>query len=325
MPLENDARLGCALVAIVGPTASGKTALALRLAQALHGEIVSADSRQVYRGMDIGSAKPTAAEQALAPHHLLDVVAPTHALTLAEYRDLAKQAIADIQRRGRLPLLVGGSGQYVRAILQGWSLPAVAPNPALRAELEARARAQGAQALHARLAALDPAAAAAIDARNVRRVVRALEVCLLTGQPISQQQTRQPPPYAVWQIGLQHDAETLYRRIDVRIEAMLAQGLVAETAQVRQEVLAHGLTDDQPALTGLGYREIGRYLRGELSLEQAVAEIERNTRRFVRQQRNWFRASDPQIHWYTAEPDPYPRILADLQAWLAAIERGSQA
>lgn len=305
------------LIAVVGPTAVGKTALAIRLALALDGEIVSADSRQVYQGMDIGTAKPTAAERALAPHHLLDIAPPEQALTLAEFQTLAYAAIADIQRRGRLPLLVGGSGQYVRAVLEGWTVPAVAPDLELRARLEAEANRLGAAALHAQLAALDPAAAAAIDARNVRRVIRALEVCLITGQPISRLQMRQPPPYRIWQMGLTRPTADLYARLDARVDAMLAQGLVAETQRVRQRVLGLGLSADQPALTSLGYREIGQFLAGELSLDAAVVEIKRNTRRFVRQQRNWFRTSDPAIHWVEAEPDPTVRLIAEIRSWLA--------
>ena len=305
------------LIALVGPTAVGKTALAIRLALAIQGEIVSADSRQVYQGMDIGTAKPTLAERALVPHHLLDIVPPEHALTLAEFQTLAYQAIADIQRRGRVPFLVGGSGQYVRAVMEGWTVPAVAPDLDLRARLEADADRLGAAALHERLAALDPVAAAAIDARNVRRVIRALEVCLTTGQPISRLQTRQPPPYRIWQLGLTRPAVELYARLDDRVDAMMAQGLVTETARVRQRVLELGLPADQPSLTGLGYREIGQYLAGELSLDAAVTEIKRNTRRFVRQQRNWFRASDSTIHWVEADPDPTARIVTAIQSWLA--------
>lgn len=306
------------LIAVVGPTAVGKTALAIRLALALDGEIVSADSRQVYQGMDIGTAKSTAAERALVPHHLLDIAPPEQALTLAEFRDLAYQAIDDILRRGRLPFLVGGSGQYVRAVLEGWTLTAIAPDPDLRLRLEADAIRHGAAALHERLAVLDQVAAAAIDGRNVRRVIRALEVCLTSTRPISQLQTRQPPPYRVWQVGLQRPVADLYARLDARVDAMLAQGLVAEVQQVRQRVLGLGLQATQPALTGLGYREIGQYLVGDLTLDAAVVEIKRNTRRFVRQQRNWFRATNPAIHWYEAEPDPTARILAGIHGWLTA-------
>lgn len=281
------------VVAVVGPTAAGKTALSLALAQALGGEIVSADSRQIYRGMDIGTAKATAEEQARAPHHLLDIVDPDQILTLAEYQRLAYAAIADIHARGRLPLLVGGTGQYVRAVLEGWRIPEVAPQPDLRAALEAEAAVHGAEALHARLAALDPIAAGRIDPRNVRRVIRALEVCLATGRPISELQTKSPPPYVVAQIGVTRPRPELYARIDARVERMIAAGLVDEVRCLADA----GYDWDLPAMTGLGYRQIGQYLRGEITLDEAIALIKRGTRRFVQQQYNWFRPGDPAIRW----------------------------
>ncbi len=300
------------LVALVGPTAVGKTALSLHLAEVLAGEIVSADSRQVYVGMDIGTAKPTADQRARVRHHLLDVVSPDETLSVAEFQRLAYAAIAAIHGRHRLPLLVGGSGQYVRAVLEGWTVPAVAPDWELRATLAAQAATMGAPALHARLAELDPAAAAHIDARNVRRVIRALEVCLSTGQPISRLQQRHPPPYRVLQIGLTLPAEALYQRIDARIADMLAQGLVAEV----QSLFARGYAPDLPAMSGLGYREIGRYLRGEQALQPAITDLKRATRRFVRQQRNWFRLDDPKIAWFQAESDSGRAVLQYVQGWL---------
>ncbi len=281
------------VVAIVGPTAAGKTALSLALAEALRGEIVSADSRQIYRGMDIGTAKATAEQQARAPHHLLDVVDPDQILTLAEYQRLAYAAIAAIHARGRLPLLVGGTGQYVHAVLEGWCIPEVAPQPDLRAALEAEVAARGAGALHARLAALDPVAAARIDLRNVRRVIRALEVCLATGRPISELQTKSPPPYVVVQIGVTRPRPELYARIDARVDRMIAAGLVAEVRRLADA----GYGWDLPAMTGLGYRQIGQYLRGEASLDEAIALIKKGTRRFVQQQYNWFRLNDPAVWW----------------------------
>lgn len=302
------------LVVIVGPTAVGKTALSLHLARALDGEVVSADSRQVYVGMDIGTAKPTAVERARVPHHLLDVVTPDQTLSVAEYQGLAYAAIEAIQARERLPMLVGGSGQYVRAVLEGWQVPAVAPDWVLRSRLAAEAHASGAQALHARLSEVDPVAAAAIDARNVRRVIRALEVHTLTGQAISQLQRRQPPPYRVLQVGLTLPAGELYRRIDERITAMLDAGLVQEV----QTLLAAGYSPDLPAMSGLGYREIVRFVRGEQTLDDAVTDLKRATRRFVRQQRNWFRLDDPQLTWFEAQPDPGAAIVALIQAWLKA-------
>ena len=218
------------LLVIVGPTAVGKTALSLHLAQSFDGEVVSADSRLFYRGMDVGTAKPTPEERASVPHHLIDVAAPDQTVGLAEFQEQAYAAIDDVHARGRLPLLVGGTGQYVRAVLQGWRIPRVPPDPELRAKLETQAEHEGAAQLHARLAELDPDAAARIDSRNVRRVIRALEVCLITGRPISQQQRKQPPPYRMLQIGLtmERSLDNLYRRIpsedlDLTITAMNVQ------------------------------------------------------------------------------------------------------
>lgn len=306
------------LVAIVGPTAVGKTALSLFLADALDGEIVSADSRQVYVGMDIGTAKPSPEVRARVPHHLLDVVTPAQVLSVAEFQALAYAAIEAIQARQHLPLLVGGSGQYVRAVLEGWMVPAVAPDWALRTSLAAQAEADGPLALHAYLNTLDPVAAAQIDARNVRRVIRALEVCLTTGQPISRLQQRQPPPYRVLQVGLTLPAEVHYRQIDARIAAMLDDGLVGEV----QALLDRGYGPDLPAMTGLGYREIVRYVRGEQTLEEAVSDLKRATRRFVRQQRNWFRAGDARIRWFQAQPDPAEVVSTMVREWLNTPSSG---
>ncbi len=296
------------LLAIVGPTAAGKTALSLDLAEALRGEIVSADSRQIYRGMDIGSAKATSAEQARVPHHLLDLVDPDQVLTLAEYQQLAYRAIDDIHARGRLPLLVGGSGQYVAAVLEGWRIPEVAPQPELRKRLAADAAAHGAEALHARLAALDPAAAARIDYRNVRRVIRALEVCLVTGRPISELQAKEPPPYRILRIGVTRPRPVLYERIDRRVDAMIEAGLVDEVRRLADA----GYGWDLPAMTGLGYRQMGLYLRGAATLDEAIALVKQATRRFVRQQYNWFPLSDPAIHWL----DPEQVTVAEVLDWV---------
>jgi len=216
------------LVVLVGPTGVGKTALAVQLAQALRGEIISADSRQVYRRMDIGTAKPTPEERALARHHLIDILDPDEPFSLAEFQERAYACIADVAQRDRLPMLVGGTGQYVRAVVEGWRVPRVPPDPALRAALFAEAERDGAEALYERLIALDPGAAAFVDARNVRRVVRALEVCIRSGRPFSEQRGKTPPPYRILTIGLTMERQALYRRIDRRIDDMLAQGLVDE-------------------------------------------------------------------------------------------------
>lgn len=299
------------LLVIVGPTAAGKTALSLALGQRLGGEVISADSRQIYRYMNIGTAKATPAERALAPHHLIDIVNPDEELTLAHYQALATAAIEDIWRRGRLPMLVGGTGLYIRAVVEGWTVPEVPPDAALRAALEREAALSGYEALHARLAAVDPLAAARIDARNVRRVIRALEVQQHTGAPISSLQRREPPDYGLLMLGLTLPRPALYARIDARVEAMLAQGLLEEVRWLR----AQGYGDDLPSMSGLGYRQMAQHLRGEISLEEAVALIKRHTRRFVRQQYNWFRLADERIRWLDAAHLDLPEIEAHLLRW----------
>ncbi len=273
------------LIAIVGPTAVGKTQLAIAMAQRLDGEIVSADSRQVYRQMDIGTAKPTLAERAAAPHHLVDLIEPDEAFSLATYQDLALRAIADIVVRGRMPLLVGGTGQYLAAVLEGWQIPRVPPQPDLRAALEQVAREQGNAALHARLAQVDPAAAAAIASDNVRRVVRALEVYEVTGVPISVQQTKQPPPYQIETLWLQLPRDELYARIDRRVDVMMQAGLLAEVRSLREK----GYAWELPAMSSLGYIQFRPYFEGTAMLEQCIQQLKYDTHAFVRRQGNWFR------------------------------------
>jgi tRNA dimethylallyltransferase len=301
------------VIAVVGPTAVGKTEWSLPVAEALDAEIVSVDSRQVYRGLDIGTAKPTPAERARVPHHLLDILAPDQTLGLAEFQRLARGAIAGIHARGRPALLVGGTGQYVWGLLEGWTLPAVAPDLAQRAALEAKAASGGPDALHARLAELDPAAAATIDARNVRRVVRALEVIAATGRPFSDQRRRQAPGYASCVAGLWRPRDELYARIDARVDAMLAAGLLDEV----RALAARGYDWSLPALSGVGYRQLGAYLRGDVALDAAVAEIKRATRRYVRTQANWFRRDDPRIRWFQAGRDRPEQLIAAIRAWQA--------
>jgi len=308
------------LVAVVGPTATGKTDLALRLALTFEGEIVGADSRQVYRGMDLGTAKPAAEQQAQAPHWLVDVVDPGEEFGLAPYLDLAQAALADIWSRGRLPFLVGGTGQYVWALLEGWQVPRVGPDWALRRELEERAQREGPHALHAEVAALDPETARRLDPRNVRRVVRALEVMRRTGQPLSACQTRRPPDFSWLALGLDVPTEHLYRRIDARVDAMIAEGLVDEV----QGLLARGYRPELPAMSSIGYRQVCQHLAGELSLAEAVARIKTETHRLSRHQRNWFRRADPRIHWIDASGrDPYEEAAGLVQSELTLSKGGS--
>jgi tRNA dimethylallyltransferase len=295
------------LLAIVGPTAVGKTSLAIALAQRLRGEIVSADSRQVYRFMDIGTAKPTSAERASAPHHLIDVVDPDEDFSLAVYQDLASATIADIAARGRLPLLVGGTGQYLAAVLQGWSVPRVVPQPELRAVLEREAQERGAASLHARLAEVDPVAAAGILPTNVRRIIRALEVYQVTGQPISAQQTMRAPPYRARTLWLGLPAPALYRRIDDRVDTMIAAGLLGEV----RGLLARGYGWDLPAMSGLGYREFRPFLAGESTLAEAIQRLKYDTHAFARRQQNWFRRL-PSVE---RAPVDLPDLLAKTLEW----------
>ena len=299
------------LLVIVGPTAAGKTVLALHLAGRHDGAIISADSRQIYRGMDIGTAKPTVEERRQAPHYLINIIDPDEPFGLAQFQELALEAITASHEAGRLPMLVGGTGQYVRAVVEGWGIPQVAAHPELRAELERDAERDGAAALHARLTGVDPEAAARIDARNVRRVVRAIEVYLVTGTPISILQRKHPPPFDILQVGLRRERAELYARIDARIVAMLAAGLLEEIASLR----AASYADDLPSMSGLGYRQFLDYLDGRESLESAVARVEKDTRRFVRQQANWFREDDPAIAWF--EADDWPAIERRVAEWLA--------
>ncbi len=300
------------LLVIVGPTAVGKTALSLRLAEAFDGEIVSADSRLFYRGMDIGTAKPSPEERSRIAHHLIDIADPDETVGLAQFHDRASAAITDIYRRHRLPLLVGGTGQYVRSIVEGWRIPRVPPDSALRRQLEAAAERDGAYALHARLAALDPVAAASIDARNVRRVVRALEVCETTGRPISEQRGKQTPPYRVLQIGLTMPRVDLYTRVDQRVDTMMATGLEQEV----RELVERGYGLDLPAMSGLGYVQFRANFEGRASLDEVTLDIKRSTRRFIRRQYNWFRADDPAIRWFDLSAAGADEIEREVTSWL---------
>ncbi len=302
------------LVAIVGPTAVGKTALSLRLAEQFGGEIIGADSRQVYRGMDIGTAKPTAAERARVPHHLIDLVAPDEVLTLGQYRALAYRFIEEIAGRGRLPIIVGGTGLYLKTVVEGWTIPEVEPDPHFRAELEQEAQVHGPAALHARLLAVDPAAAARVDPRNLRRVIRYLEVSASAGGPISARQGKSPPPYDILQIGLTLPREELYRRIDERVDAMLAAGLLDEV----RALVAAGYTTALPSMSGFGYRQLAEYLAGRMTLAQAIADTKKETRRFVRRQYAWYRLDDPNILWLRADARAFDHARDAVATFLSA-------
>jgi tRNA dimethylallyltransferase len=285
------------LIVIVGPTAVGKTEISIQLAGRLGGEIVSADSRLFYRGMDIGTAKPTPAERARIPHHLIDVADPDETCSLAVFQHLAADAIADIQTRHKLPFLVGGTGQYIHAVTHGWVPPATKPDDRMRDILEELAKVQGNDWLHKRLALLDPAAARLIDPRNLRRTIRALEVILSSGHRFSDQRRQSESPYRLMTIGLIRPRPELYARVDDRIEAMFAAGLLDEV----RGLLARGYSPDLPTMSAIGYRECAAVLRDEMSLEEAKVRMRRLTRDFVRRQANWFKVEDQEIQWFEAE------------------------
>lgn len=292
------------LIAIVGPTAAGKTAAAIRLARDIGAEIISADSRYLYRGLDIGTAKPSAAEMAGVPHHLIDVVGPGDDYSLALYQADAYRGIEEVLARGRVPILVGGTPLYVNAVLQGWRLPEVPPDPVFRAAMAALAAEQGHEALHRRLAEVDLAAAARIPAANVRRVIRALEIHHHTGQRMTELEGRQPPPYRVLVVGLMLSREELFARIDRRVDEQIAAGLVEEV----RRLLAAGVPPDAQAMTAIGYGEIVDYLAGRMTLPAAIDRIRYHTHRYARHQLTWLRRMEG-VHWIDPrEPGWYERL-----------------
>lgn len=282
------------LIVILGPTAVGKSEIAIQLAERLDGEIVSADSRLFYRGMDIGTAKPTEVERSRVPHHLIDVAGVDEVWSLAVFQEAAQKTIAEIQAREHLPFLVGGTGQYVRAVTEAWDLPKQEPDPRFRAVLESWGRALGEEEIHHCLSIVDPQAAAVIEPRNLRRTVRALEVIFRTGKRFSDQRRRGISPYKLLLLGLTRPRVELYVRIDARIQAMLDAGFVEEV----RDLLGRGYTLDLPGMSAIGYRQIAAYIQGQITLDEVVAQIKRITRQFVRRQANWFKLDDPNIHWF---------------------------
>lgn len=297
------------VAAIVGPTAVGKSSLALEVAERLNAEIVSVDSMQIYRGMDIGTDKSSPEMRARVPHHLLDIRDPSDDVSVAEYQELAREAVADIAGRGRLPLLVGGSGLYFRAIVDELDFPPTQPD--VRARLEEEADELGAEALHERLTQLDPRAAARIEPGNSRRTVRALEVIEITGQPFSDNDSwdRFDSIYNLRVVGLKRPREDLDERIEVRVGSMLAEGLVEEARTIE----AGGM--GRTARMALGYRQV--LDAPEASLEDLRGSITKATKRFARRQESWFRA-DPRVHWIDCSSEqPLDELAERVEAFLA--------
>lgn len=304
---------GGPLVIVLGATGVGKTSLAIELAGTLNGEIVGADSRQIYRHMDIGTAKPSAAQQALVPHHLIDIVPPDRNLSLAKYQDAAYRCIEELHQRGKLPLLVGGTGQYISAVEEGWSIPRVPPNLELRADLEAYVADNSPAALHDRLRQVDPVAADRIHPNNVRRVIRALEVQTATGKPISELQRKEPPPWRIFRLGLTLPRASLYPRVDRRVDAMIEAGFVSEV----KRLLDMGFDRRLPSMSGLGYLEIAGHLLDDTPLAEAIERTKFSTHEFIRQQDVWFRGHDNGILWHNVADLDSDALKQKLQNWLA--------
>ena len=285
------------VLAIVGPTASGKSRLGMEIAQCVGGEIVGADSRQVYRHMDIGTAKPSLEDRERVRHHIIDIISPSEDYSVALYVRQAREAIADVVKRGRVPIVVGGTGQYIWALLEGWNVPEVSPNHSLREELQERLSRNGLADLVEELRRVAPKAAKRVDLANPRRVIRALELAYQTTDGEPEEPTRTSPPFQASIVGIEIDRARLYDRINGRVDAMFEVGWVGEV----ERLLGMGFGPELPAMSSLGYREICEYLRGEVTLEDAVETIKSKTRRFARQQGAWFRTNDERIRWFSGE------------------------
>lgn len=304
------------LVVLVGPTAVGKTEIAINIAERMNGEIVSADSRLFYRGMDIGTAKPSLEDRTRIKHFLIDVAEPDDIWSLARFQKEAFKAINNIHSREKLPFLVGGTGQYIRAVIEGWVIPMVKPNPDLRKILENWAQEIGKDRLHKHLMALDPSASNEIDPTNLRRTVRALEVIFSTGKRFSEQKRRFPPPYHILIIGLNRPRTELFARVDARIENMIDNGFIEEV----ERLLVEGYSPGIPTLSAIGYREIIAYLENKITLPEAINEIKRKTRIFIRRQANWFNSEDKDINWFQITRSIEEDIVRYITHWLHALE-----
>ena len=303
-----------ALLAIVGPTAAGKSDLAVHLAEVFQGEIVNADSRHFYRFMDIGTAKPSPVQRAAIPHHLIDIIDPDAEFSLALYLRKAEDAIRGIESQSKLPILVGGSGQYVWALLEGWKVPQVRPDPELRSRLLRRAAEDGVERLYQELTQVDPEGAGALDPRNVRRVVRALEVYYTLGTPFSRSRGKNTDggPRHCLILGLTMERKALYLRIDARVDSMVQEGWVEEV----QRLLSMGYGPQLPSMSGIGYQEIVQYLEGSLALDEALQRSKYRTHKFARRQYAWFSLKDPRIRWLQAGPDVHQEADALVSQFL---------
>jgi len=305
------------LLVITGPTAVGKTELSLKLAEELHGEIISADSMQIYRYMDIGTAKATAEERKRIKHYMIDIINPDETYSLADYQKEADRLIREISARGYLPIMVGGTGLYIRAVVQGFLLPEMEVNHQLRAELREMASKHGNEYLHQKLAEIDPEHARKMHPNDLRRIIRAIEIFEETGRNMSyylEKQKNTPPRYNTLKIGLNRNREELYERVNQRVDLMIKEGLVDEI----KNIIKAGYNISTTALQGLGYKEIIGYLNGEYSLEEAINLLKKNTRNYAKRQITWFKR-EKDLHWFNltgkSESKVYQEIMALISRW----------
>lgn len=301
------------LIAVVGPTASGKSKMATFLAKELAGEIINGDSRQIYRHMDIGTAKPSLEERAVIPQHLYDIVQPDESFNLSEYQKLAYKSIAEISNRGKVPFLVGGSGLYIWSVLEGWKIPSVIPNIKLRQELEKRATEEDTGTLYRELERLDPLVAGRIDPKNLRRIIRALEIFYTRGSSGGPYE-KIAPEFSILIIGLRTERKELYRQIDLRVEGMFTEGLVEEVTRL----LDMGFSARLTSMSAVGYQEVIEYLEGKRTFEETKERVKFETHRLVRKQNAWFRERDERINWVDTDSNMQERALKIVKGWLAA-------
>jgi tRNA dimethylallyltransferase len=294
------------LIVIVGPTAVGKTDLAIEIAEAINGEIISADSRYFYRGMDIGTAKPEGFQLTKVKHYLIDVADINENWSLAVYQRAVEAAMEEIIKKNKLPILVGGTGQYIHAIIEGWQIPAKSPDPDLRIVLNEWALRIGDEELHKKLSIIDPEAAKQIDFRNKRRTIRALEVIFHSGRKFSDQRKKRSPDFAYKLIGLNRNRSELYARIDFRIEEMFTKGFVSEV----KGLMDQGYSIQEPPMSAIGYQEVREYIEGTTDLKECIDKIKKRSHEYVRRQANWFKSTDPRITWFDVSSDKKNEIIS---------------
>lgn len=305
------------LLVVVGPTAVGKTSIAIDLAERLNGEIISADSQLFYRGLNIGTAKPTAEEMRGIRHHLIDVTDLQNPWSISIFKSSVYNLIEVITTRGHLPILVGGTGQYIRGVIENWTIPELGSDDKFRQAIINYGNLIGEQELHQKLTILDPVAASFIDYRNVRRTVRALEVILRTGYPFSKQRNKQGAPFDLIMIGIFRTREELYKRVDERIDNMVIKGFVDEVKRLMEQGFEKEIIKSGP----IGYPEIVKYLKGGCSLDDSIVEIKRKTRILVRRQTNWFKPDDERIKWFPVNGEIIPNILGYINAKLYELKK----